>query len=297
MDEVWRAVEAHRARLVEDGAFEAKRRAQLGRLDPGDRARTAAGPAGPAGRPGPRSPRPRTPFAAGRLTPSQAAEHILADLGPMSDASGVGTTDDGVPAPHAAPTGRLVMLGGLPGAGKSALADDLRTALPAVVLSVDPVEDAMYRAGIDQSATGRPGRLRGRRGHGRAGAAGRPYGRDRRRQRRGRGPAAMARPGRENGRAAGPDRGDLLRSGRAPAPAGEPEPRPDRDPRAGVGFLGHKARRPGRLDRTASGHRLDRRSRGQPGAGPRATSVEKKSTRSPPSGRGARRLFRRELWP
>ena len=41
------------------------------------------------------------------------------------------------------------MLGGLPGAGKSALADDLRTALPAVVLSVDPVENAMYRAGIE----------------------------------------------------------------------------------------------------------------------------------------------------
>ena len=43
------------------------------------------------------------------------------------------------------------MLGGLPGAGKSALADDLRTALPAVVLSVDPVENAMYRAGIDRA--------------------------------------------------------------------------------------------------------------------------------------------------
>ena len=43
------------------------------------------------------------------------------------------------------------MLSGLPGAGKSALADDLRTALPAVVLSVDPVEDAMYRAGIDHA--------------------------------------------------------------------------------------------------------------------------------------------------
>jgi predicted kinase len=45
-------------------------------------------------------------------------------------------------------TGRLVMLSGLPGAGKSRLADGLRTALPAVVLSVDPVEDALYRAGI-----------------------------------------------------------------------------------------------------------------------------------------------------
>ena len=44
---------------------------------------------------------------------------------------------------------RLIMLCGLPGVGKSRLADDLRTALPAVVLSVDPVEDALYRAGID----------------------------------------------------------------------------------------------------------------------------------------------------
>ncbi len=43
------------------------------------------------------------------------------------------------------------MLGGLPGAGKSALAEDLRTALPAVVLSVDPVENAMYRAGIEHT--------------------------------------------------------------------------------------------------------------------------------------------------
>jgi predicted kinase len=45
-------------------------------------------------------------------------------------------------------TGRLVMLSGLPGAGKSVLAEALRTALPAVVLSVDPVEDALFRAGI-----------------------------------------------------------------------------------------------------------------------------------------------------
>jgi predicted kinase len=48
-------------------------------------------------------------------------------------------------------TGRLVMLSGLPGAGKSVLADGLRTAWPAFVLSVDPVEDALYRAGIARS--------------------------------------------------------------------------------------------------------------------------------------------------
>jgi predicted kinase len=40
------------------------------------------------------------------------------------------------------------MLSGLPGAGKSLLADGLGAALPAFVLSVDPVEDALYRAGI-----------------------------------------------------------------------------------------------------------------------------------------------------
>jgi predicted kinase len=45
-------------------------------------------------------------------------------------------------------TGRLLMLSGLPGAGKSLLADGLGTALPAFVLSVDPVENALYRAGI-----------------------------------------------------------------------------------------------------------------------------------------------------
>lgn len=48
-------------------------------------------------------------------------------------------------------TARLVMLAGLPGAGKSTLAAGLRTALPAFVLSVDPVEAALYRAGISRS--------------------------------------------------------------------------------------------------------------------------------------------------
>ncbi len=48
-------------------------------------------------------------------------------------------------------TGSLLMLSGLPGAGKSLLADGLRTAWPAFVLSVDPAEDALYRAGIARS--------------------------------------------------------------------------------------------------------------------------------------------------
>ncbi|WP_432523353.1 AAA family ATPase [Kineococcus sp. SYSU DK006] len=42
----------------------------------------------------------------------------------------------------------LVVVCGLPGAGKSALADALGRALPAPVLSVDPVEAALWRAGI-----------------------------------------------------------------------------------------------------------------------------------------------------
>jgi len=39
-------------------------------------------------------------------------------------------------------------MAGLPGAGKSALADALGRALPAPVLSVDPIEAAMLRAGV-----------------------------------------------------------------------------------------------------------------------------------------------------
>jgi predicted kinase len=45
----------------------------------------------------------------------------------------------------------LVMLSGLPGVGKSALADGLGRALPAVVVSVDPIEAAILRSGIPQS--------------------------------------------------------------------------------------------------------------------------------------------------
>jgi predicted kinase len=44
----------------------------------------------------------------------------------------------------------LVVMAGLPGAGKSALAGDLGGALRCAVLSVDPVEAAMWRAGVDR---------------------------------------------------------------------------------------------------------------------------------------------------
>jgi predicted kinase len=42
----------------------------------------------------------------------------------------------------------LVVVAGLPGAGKSALANDLGRVLVVAVLSVDPVEAAMWRAGV-----------------------------------------------------------------------------------------------------------------------------------------------------
>jgi predicted kinase len=42
----------------------------------------------------------------------------------------------------------LIVMAGLPGAGKSAVADELARALGCAVLSVDPVEAAMWRAGV-----------------------------------------------------------------------------------------------------------------------------------------------------
>lgn len=49
----------------------------------------------------------------------------------------------------------LIAFGGLPGAGKSTLARALGRALRASVLSVDPIEAALWRAGIDpQQPTG-----------------------------------------------------------------------------------------------------------------------------------------------
>ena len=42
-------------------------------------------------------------------------------------------------------------MAGLPGSGKSAVATGLGAALPAPVLSVDPVEAAMWRAGVDRA--------------------------------------------------------------------------------------------------------------------------------------------------
>src|SRR5215475_13842659 len=40
-------------------------------------------------------------------------------------------------------------MAGLPGAGKSTVADGLAAALSGVVISVDPIESAMWTAGVD----------------------------------------------------------------------------------------------------------------------------------------------------
>jgi predicted kinase len=44
----------------------------------------------------------------------------------------------------------LVVMAGLPGAGKSAVAQELARALGCAVLSVDPVEAAMWQAGVSR---------------------------------------------------------------------------------------------------------------------------------------------------
>jgi predicted kinase len=45
----------------------------------------------------------------------------------------------------------LIVLSGLPGTGKSGIADGLGRALQIPVLSVDPIESAILRAGVDHS--------------------------------------------------------------------------------------------------------------------------------------------------
>jgi predicted kinase len=47
--------------------------------------------------------------------------------------------------------GVLVVMSGLPGAGKSAIADAVGAELGAAVLSVDPIEAAIWRSGIPRS--------------------------------------------------------------------------------------------------------------------------------------------------
>ncbi|MEL6723524.1 MAG: AAA family ATPase [Pseudomonadota bacterium] len=49
----------------------------------------------------------------------------------------------------------LIAMAGLPGAGKSSIANGLCRALGATLLSVDPIEAAMWRSGLGRDATGR----------------------------------------------------------------------------------------------------------------------------------------------
>ena len=52
-------------------------------------------------------------------------------------------------------TQQLILMGGLPGSGKSTVADGISRALGCPMLSVDPLDAAMKRAGIDDALTGR----------------------------------------------------------------------------------------------------------------------------------------------
>ena len=49
---------------------------------------------------------------------------------------------------------RLIATSGLPGSGKSTVAEGLARALPAPILSVDPIEAAMWTSGIPKPNTG-----------------------------------------------------------------------------------------------------------------------------------------------
>src|SRR5258708_20660163 len=48
----------------------------------------------------------------------------------------------------------LIVLSGLPGSGKSALAESLSRALSVPIFSIDPIEAAMWRAGLAKTETG-----------------------------------------------------------------------------------------------------------------------------------------------
>src|SRR4030088_2247250 len=48
----------------------------------------------------------------------------------------------------------LIVLSGLPGSGKSVLAESLSRALSVPIFSIDPIEAAMWRAGLAKTETG-----------------------------------------------------------------------------------------------------------------------------------------------
>jgi predicted kinase len=49
---------------------------------------------------------------------------------------------------------KLIIVSGLPGSGKSTVADGLSRALSMPVFSIDPIEAAMWRSGLDKKQTG-----------------------------------------------------------------------------------------------------------------------------------------------
>ena len=49
---------------------------------------------------------------------------------------------------------QLIVMSGLPGSGKSAIAEELSKQLHAAILSVDPIEAAMWTSGLAKSQTG-----------------------------------------------------------------------------------------------------------------------------------------------
>lgn len=49
---------------------------------------------------------------------------------------------------------QLIVMSGLPGSGKSAIAEELSKKLPAAILSVDPIEAAMWASGLRKDQTG-----------------------------------------------------------------------------------------------------------------------------------------------
>ena len=53
----------------------------------------------------------------------------------------------------------LVAMAGLPGSGKSTIADALSRALPAMIISVDPIEAAIRRSGLQKDQVGTSGYL------------------------------------------------------------------------------------------------------------------------------------------
>ena len=48
----------------------------------------------------------------------------------------------------------LIVLSGLPASGKSVLAESLSRALSLTIVSIDPIEAAMWRAGLAKTQTG-----------------------------------------------------------------------------------------------------------------------------------------------